>query len=468
MLAPKSVFATSRMTGNTRSNLRASTGDGAAFGIMVGMGETYFGAFALAIGLGEVAAGLISSLPMLSGGLLQLVSLRAVKWIGSEKRWVLVCATIQGLAFVPLAIAGLAGTITLPAMLAIASIYWAAGLATGPAWNTWMQTIVPARLRAKYFASRTRTSQLMTLVAFLSGGLFLQWSHGSNSELTAFAILFSIAATFRLVSVACLSRHHSLLDRDSTVDAVTQAKTRQSIQGSGSPASITFLPRTGRRLLVYLVAMQGMVQISGPFFAPFMLEELHYTYAEFAALIGVAFAAKVIAFSFWARVARTQGAGWLLWIGGVGIAPIAMLWVFSQHFLWLVLVQCISGTLWAAYELGFFLLFFETLPIRKRTRMLTIYNFGNTAAWCLGSLIGAGILSYYGATHNAYLTLFALSSVGRTIAIILLVRTLPPKVQLPTPVRNIGLRVLGLRVGSGGMDVPILPSIPAKPNTQRG
>ncbi len=64
----------------TRSNLRASTADGAAYGVMVGSGETYIAAFALAVGLSEVSAGLVSSVPLLAGGILQMISLRAVKW----------------------------------------------------------------------------------------------------------------------------------------------------------------------------------------------------------------------------------------------------------------------------------------------------------------------------------------------------------------------------------------------------
>ncbi|HQU47337.1 MAG TPA: hypothetical protein PK867_31330 [Pirellulales bacterium] len=41
----------------SRHDLRAMLGDGAAFSVMVGIGETYLPAFALAAGLGEVAAG---------------------------------------------------------------------------------------------------------------------------------------------------------------------------------------------------------------------------------------------------------------------------------------------------------------------------------------------------------------------------------------------------------------------------
>jgi MFS family permease len=448
MLVQSKYFRAAPSGGSLRTNLRASMGDGAAFGVMVGVGETYFPAFALAIGLGEVAAGLISSVPMLAGGLLQLVSLRAVQWLGSEKRWVLLCASVQALAFVPLAIAGFLGTISMTTMLVVASVYWAAGLASGPAWNTWMQSIVPSRIRAKYFAGRTRTSQFTTLSAFLGGGMLLQWSRGADLELLAFAGLFLAACLFRLVSVACLAQQRIAIEHSVAVP--------RSIAGT-----INNMRETGWRLLVFLVVMQGMVQISGPFFSPYLLEQLDYSYTQFVLLIGIAFLSKGIAFSVWAKVASRRGARWLLWVGGLGIVPIAGLWCISQNFAWLLLAQVISGTVWAAYELGFFLLFFETLPVHKRTRMLTIYNFGNTAAWCLGAAAGAAVLARLGAREQTYFILFAVSSLGRLLAIGFLMRALPPSLKLRIPVRNIGVRVLGLRPSSGGVDMPILPSIPS-------
>ena len=56
-------------------NIRSSYADGAAFSMMVGFGETYLVAFALAIGISELTAGLLSSLPLIAGGLLQLMEI---------------------------------------------------------------------------------------------------------------------------------------------------------------------------------------------------------------------------------------------------------------------------------------------------------------------------------------------------------------------------------------------------------
>lgn len=473
MLAPSQLLSRPSRGSGTRANLRACTGDGAAFGVMVGVGETFFAAFALSVGLGEVAAGLVASLPLLAGGLLQLVSPRAVVLVGSEKRWVVACATLQSLTFVPLVLAAIYGSISLGWLLLIASIYWGCGLASGPAWNTWMQSVVPSRLRANYFASRTRTSQLTTFGSFVVGGAVLEWSRGGGNELLSFALLFFGAGAFRMLSVAYLTRHRSLLDpegrgggnrvrnADTSVSSATAALAAEPLP------SIDGMAPLGRRLLAYLVVMQGMVQIAGPYFAPFMLEKLQYSYGQFVALIAVAFAAKAIAFPIWATLARRRSAGWLLWIGGCGIIPGSILWVVSQNFVWLIAVQIVTGALWAAYELGFFLLFFEMLPVRQRTKMLTLYNFANTLAWCGGSLVGAAILSSFGASHGAYMGLFALSSVGRGLAILLLLRALPVRMPLRMTARTLRIRVLGLRPNGGGVDVPILPTVPAQPPAAR-
>jgi hypothetical protein len=57
-----------------RSDLRASCIDGCMFSVMVGAGETYFPAFALALGVDKVTAGLVATVPMLFGAAIQLVS----------------------------------------------------------------------------------------------------------------------------------------------------------------------------------------------------------------------------------------------------------------------------------------------------------------------------------------------------------------------------------------------------------
>ena len=428
---------------DVRHNLRRSMGDAASFGVMVGLGETYLPAFALALGMGEASSGLVASLPVVAGGIMQLVSLRAMQFFGDEQRWIVLCATVQALSFVPLILAALHGSISMPLLLLIASIYWASGLAGGPAWNTWMDSIVPVGVRARYFSNRSRLQQLSTLVALLASGLLLQAAQTSGWVLRGFAALFCCAALARAVSVACLATHRT----DHRLATRSTNRLGQSLSGT--------VTRSGRRLLVYLVVVQACVQLSGPFFAPFMLKQLGFSYFQFVFLMAVAFLSRIIAITQWTTLASRFGAATLLWVGAIGLVPLSSLWIVSPSMWWLTLVQAISGVAWAAYELGFFLLFFETLPTNRRTKMLTYYNFGNTVAMFAGASIGAFLLNYLGCTHKAYFVLFGISSVGRALALGLLFRTN----LKPVPIHALAIRVLGIRAATATLDVPVLSSL---------
>lgn len=454
-----------------RSNLRASIADGATFGVMVGAGESYLAAFALAIGLGEISAGLVSSVPLLAGGILQLISLRAVHWFGSEKRWVVLCAALQGMSFVPLVYAALYGSLALVPLLVIASLYWSGGLASGPAWNTWMESIVPGRIRPRYFSLRTRISQSCTLVGLVGGGLTLHWADSQGHPLVGFACIFAAAGLFRMWSVSWLIRHHQdpairqpRESRHRTTLSPVFDGARTRVDGARTQGAAAAQPPrspgiTPIRLLTYLVAVQGMVQISGPYFSPYLLKQLHFSYSQFVTLLAIGFLSKVIALSWWTKLTHRGGATRLLWIGGIGIVPLSALWIISDNIYQLAMVQIVSGIMWAAYELGFFLMFFETLPIQQRTRMLTYYNLANMMALCAGAFVGAGLLQLLDGGQSAYWVLFGLSSIGRLLALALLFGA-----QLRSiPAVNVCLRVLGVRLSASMVDSPILGSLEDRP-----
>ncbi|WP_235033226.1 MFS transporter [Rubripirellula obstinata] len=438
-----------RPGGASDPNLSRSMGDAACFGGMVGCGETYFPAFALAVGLGETAAGLVASIPLLVGGVIQLGSPYAIKRIGGYRRWIVLGASLQALAFLPLALAAWHETLTLSMMMIIASVYWAAGLSTGPAWNTWMEQIVPSQHRARFFSKRSRLQQTCTFASLMVAGLVLQWASQEGIALTGFAALFCVAAGLRLVSAGFLHR---------TREPKTEHHAMQSaIKGESECVSAD--NHSAMRLLAYLVAMQVFIQLSGPYFVPYMLGHLQFGYGIYVSLVAVAFLSKVMSLAFWGRIAERSGASKVLWIGGIGLVPLAALWIVSTNLYWLFAIQILSGIAWAAYELGFFLMFFETLPANQRTRLLTYYNFANTLAVCLGALTGAAMLATMGCESRTYYWLFGTSSVGRLLCLGLLAGVVLPKGSLKT----IRMRILSVRPGAGSVTVPIIASAEESP-----
>ncbi|MFM8890832.1 MAG: hypothetical protein ACKOTB_04250, partial [Planctomycetia bacterium] len=118
-----------------RRDLWVTTADATAFSLMVGCGETYIPAFALALGLGPVAAGMTASLPVLVGAIFQLVTPLGVAWLGTNRGWCIACTAVQALSFIPFATWAFRGHASLPELLVAASVYWSAGMAGAPAWN---------------------------------------------------------------------------------------------------------------------------------------------------------------------------------------------------------------------------------------------------------------------------------------------------------------------------------------------
>jgi MFS family permease len=436
-----------------RDDLRAILGDGATFSIMVGIGESYVAAFVLALGMGEVAAGLVATLPMLAGAALQLLSPWAVRRLGSHRRWVVACAVVQAASLLMLPVVAFWGAKIGWLVYVAATLYWGAGLATGPAWNAWIEELVPRSVRARFFAARVRVSQAGVLAGFVTGGLLLQWGSASTSrEMLVFASLFLVAATCRFASAGFLF-HQSEPSAGRVQE--THVGLRQMTRRMRGHA--------GTALLVFLLAMQAGVQIAGPYFAPYMLKQLEFSYFQYMVLIGVAFVSRVLALPALGKFAKVAGARRLLWIGSIGIVPLSALWLVSSDFYWLLFVQFVCGIVWGAYELAMFLMFFETIPREERTSLLTVFNLGNAGAMAVGALLGALLLRVIGPGQEAYLMMFWISSAVRLGTLVLLARVPDVSFEPESPATH----VLAVRPQSGVIERPILPSMPNGVETER-
>ena len=436
-----------------RRDLRASTIDGAAYGVNVGIGETYLPAFMLAIGGGEVVAGLVATVPMLVGAVLQLVSPHGVRRMGSLRRWVVACAMVQSLSFVPLIAIAILGSAPVWLIFAIAAMYWGSALATGPAWNTWIGSIVPSELRARFFARRSRVSQAAVLGGLLAGGWLLQYAGATEKTVQTFAIVFLIAAVARAVSAVFLMRQSDPQPLPTTFRTVRTRELLSKLRNGDDG-----------RLLLYLLTVTLMVNLASPFFTPFMLGELGHSYTEYMTLIGASYVAKIVALPLLGGIAHRLGPQRLLWIGGIGIVPLSALWCVSTDFAFLLVVQLAAGTLWGAYELATFLLVFEHIPEHERTSVLTLQNFANAMLIVVGSLAGGALLAALGQDRDAYNTVFLASAIARGLTLILMFRVAP----IPIRVRPLALRTVAVRPSAGSLDAPIVASMSDIDRNERG
>lgn len=427
---------------------RSILGDGIAFSLMVGIGESYLAAFVLAAGLGEVAAGLVATVPMLAGATLQLVSPFAVRRLGSHRRWVVLCASLQAASFTPLVVQALADDVSLALVYLSATAYWGFGFATGPAWNTWVGTLIPACERARFFAQRSRWCHAAVLTGLLGAGLLLEWGSADRNRLGLFGALFASAGLARLVSTAFLARQSEPLPLAADHRHVSFADFgRRLRRGSDGP------------LLAYLLSMHFAAHVAAPYFTPYMLDHLALSWTQFTLLTGAVFGARIIALPLLGRIAHRRGSRRLLWPGAIGVAPLPVLWLLSDAYPALLAIQIAAGIAWGAVELAMLLSYFEHIDAAERTGVLTIFNLATALAIATGALAGGALFSAVGGGRSGYAALFVVSALGRAAALLLLRRVR----DVAVPEAPLELRTVAVRPHAGALQRPILGTAEADP-----
>ncbi len=390
-----------------RSSRHQSYGDGCSYSLMLGFGETYFAAFAIWMGLGDVFAGLLSTVPLIFGGVLQLFGPSGIRFFKSVKKWVVFCALIQSLTHLPLAYAAYVGSITHAQLLFVIVIYWAAGQAGGPAWNYWIGHLLQRETLRGFFATRNLLNQLCALVAFMCAGYGLHHLDLEGHAAIGFMGLFIFASIFRLISTAFLSQH-----RECT-SAITEFKRppfKESLTGLRNLEGVW--------ILGFLLVMQFGVSVASPFFSPYMLSSLQVSYVEYTYLIAGSFLGKILFSPIGSLVIKRIGTLSCLLIMSLFVSLAPQFWIYSKNLSYLFCLQVAAGSAWVTYELAATLLIFEKIEQKDRIWILTYYALIHSLCTVLGSTVGGMLLDFIGPSANSYAALFKTSSGLRGLATI--------------------------------------------------
>jgi len=398
-----------------RRDLGLSLADAGAYGTMVGVGETYLPAFALVVGVAPVAAGLVATVPLLAGGILQLAAPRAIARVGNYRRWVVACVATQGLAFVPLVVIALTRVAAAPLVFTSAALYWAAGMAASAGWNGWMAKLVPPSVRSRFFGRRQGTSQTAMLVALLGAGAALQLA-GPDHRLRVFAGLFGLAAAARLLS-ALLLHFHGL-----GIDPAPRRPAQRSRLRSVAPR---LRGTTRGTLVIYLVVAFAATSLGGPFLTPYLFTQRHLGYAEYTAFVATVVITKIIALWRMGDVVERFGPRRVLTVSAVGITPLPLLWPLSGHLAYLLAIQVFAGVVWAAFELAMFMTLFSVDDENERTTLQVWFSGLQALSQAAASVLGGVLLGALGSDREAYFAVFLASALARFAAMTLLVRRLP-------------------------------------------
>ena len=408
-------------------------GDGVCWAVMTGAGEWQFVLFALALGMGEIESGLVATVPMFIGAVVQLITPWGARKVGSLRRWTWVCAALQSLSMVPLVIAAIVGAMPSWLLFTVVACYWATGYMTGPPWQTWFTTIVPSAIRPTFWARRSRWIQ-GALGLGLGVGIILQLGEQLGYPLAAFAAVFLVAVVARGISAWCLaSQSEPKPELARTIQPPTPAAMRRFLAD-----------RRTRGLLAYMLAFSFSIFVTATFFNPYMKEHLGFEYWQIMCVQFGTFGAKVLFMPLVGRLIKRLGPGRVLWIGALMTTPAAIFWLYADPWWNLVLLSIYVGFGWACWENGSFLLTFDTIAEERRTPIMTVYQLVQALVMTAGSILGAVVLGFFESTEGGggpsrmgYAAIFILTSGMRVVTLFMLASIEPSGLRLRHRARRV-------------------------------
>lgn len=388
-------------------SIRLSVVDAFLYSLMVGAGESYLPAYAISLGLGEIAAGILTSLPLVSGAFLQLFTPKWVQKIGNPKSWIVSTAIIQSLMFLPLVYFSSHYKPDFWILFSIFTLYWASGFSINPFWTYWMSHLIPEKDKNEYFSMRSKVSQIGIMIGLIGGGLALNNKVEFGPFSSVFGILFFLAFTCRLLSGIVLSQKVYFPEWNQALQ-----KEKFSFKDS---MKFLYKKSDTRQLLLLLFPFYASVFVSAPFVNPFLLAQLKMGYAEYMGSLLALLIGKYLSSWYLEKNNKNISSYGIFFWGVFCISPGPMFWGVSNAYAFIWFLQFFSGVAWACYEVGTQLILFKDIELKEKIPFVSLYNFFMSAAAIVGTFIGAQFIKGFGAHYSTYITLFLIGGVCRVV-----------------------------------------------------
>lgn len=331
--------------------------------------------FIRALGTNDLIYSIIMALPMLSS-VFQVLAAYLFENSGYRKLSFLIGGFLR-LVWIPIVLIPL----ILPAkdnhariiMIAILiAIYSIANSVTGVSFLSWMGDLVPPGIRGRFFSTRTMIFTMVGAVAGLLIGLFLD----RLNNFTGFAILFSIAAIFGVIDIACFIR---------IKDPPHPPRPKSSLR---ELCMEPFRNRNYAKFLLFAAVWNFGINFPAPFFNVYMLENLGMKY--FTVYILSQFVSNITTILFirvWGRIADKYGGKPVLIICGTGMTVIVFSWCLAtpDNYLWVIpLIHVFVGIFWPGCDVTSTNLAIWLAPEKKRSAYIAMYTLA-------ASLVGGGL-----------------------------------------------------------------------------
>ncbi len=273
-----------------------------------------------------------------------------------------------------------------------------------PAWTAMVADLVPNAMRGRYFGNRNLAMGMAALAVAPIAGVVIRLGNGwAGMDYFGYQLIFLLAFATGMISTISF---HRIPEPDAPVQT-------QVGQTEGSFLQVLRASPGFLGLVVSSFVWNVALQVAGPFFNVYLVNEFHTSAATIGVLASVSSAAALAGQIFFGKAMDRRGAIWVQIISGLGIPVMPVLWLFVTAEWQVGLINILGGFLWAGYGLSNFSLLLELTPDSQRARAVALYQTSVFAAAVLGPILGGYLADVMG-----YEFIFVLSAFGRFAGIV--------------------------------------------------
>jgi MFS family permease len=412
-----------------RTSLQASTLDGIFAAIFsLTTGGILLSNFLVELDASPVVFGILSSIPMLVN-LVQPLGAYFSEQTTSRFQYSLLTYGTSRLLWLVLVLgiigASWGGLSSSQLLILILLIILFSNLLAGfgsASWLSWLATIVPRRLRGRYFSIRNSASVLTTLLCVPLVGLVV--SHWPGGSQQGYGVVLFVGVIFGILSLGC---QYFKIDVNPKLQNTVTVRLSANINPGETPQNqfVHSIRQNSNMLkfLLYISLWMLGTSLSSPFFNFYMLATLDLDVSWVTFYGSLQAGANLLMLTLWGKLADKIGnLPILIFIGIlVAIQPLFWLLIGTSQFdlwLWLPLLHIFSGGTLAAINLCTNNIQIGIVPVRNQSIYFAIGAAISGVSGALGTIIGGCIAQFQ---PSGLLSLFATSGLLQLAALLPLI-----------------------------------------------
>lgn len=345
--------------------------------IAIGLQQTFYIPFLNAMGASKLQIGVAAGIPALMTGLIQLWVPVLMRSIRGYKKLVTASVIVHAVSFLPFSIIAFwHGHNAVWLSIAAMGVNAAAMGFGAAAWSDWMSYLVPRRRRGTYFSNRNRILTLTQLTVSLAAGRFLDTFAGK--ALLIFSIIWTVSFITRMIGGWIIGLQYE--------PAAVRDRVEEEVRFLDF---IRQLPKhTFGRFVLAFSLLNFAANVSGPFFAIYMINDLKFNYLQYTFLTCVPSLVIILTMRFWGRLCDRIGYVMPMRFFVTMVLGLPLVWVLTRNYWLLVTVQMFAGMAWGGMNMASFNYTLDAIGSKNRIRSIAYLNVISSFFIFAGSITG--------------------------------------------------------------------------------